>query len=500
MLTCQILKVLPIFRTRAFLQDLLIEAAGLDKKGEQRMTHPAENTSKSQKSAMARFIVWFSQWSFRWVPDAMVFVLALTLVVYLMAWALTSHGPVQLIHDWVKGFWILLTFGMQMSVLMITGFTVADSRYVRKGITWLVSLPKTRFSTVLMYTWVLGILWWLHWGIGMMTSIIMGRELAVAKRGLKIHYPFIAAISYCAIICTNGPSMAAQLLIATPGHFMEKVTGVIPISATTFDPYLLLTNFLLFLGLPVILFMVMPDEEDSVEISDQMVNEILASSKVEVISDPKSLTPAQRWDRSPVLPIIVGVAGLYWIGDFLITKGVGKMDLNTLNFVFMILGIVLHGSANSFMSSVQRGVGTVGGVIVQFPLYAGIFGIIMHSGLAHVIANWFVAISTAHNFPWVVFIYSSIMNIFVPSGGSKFVIEAPYIMPAAKQLGANVPWVINAYTFGDELTNLIQPFWALPILGAYKLKFQDILPYGVIVMVFMFILVTISLLYFPLWF
>lgn len=464
------------------------------------MAQPAVKANSSQKSAMARFIVWFSQWSFRWVPDAMVFVLALSLVVFVMAWALTPHGPSELINDWVKGFWVLLTFAMQMSVLMITGFTVADSKYVRQGITWLVSLPKTRFSAVLMYTWVLGILWWLHWGIGMMTSIIMGRELAVAKRGLKLPYAFIGAISYVAIICTNGPSMAAQLLMATPGHFMEKVTGVIPISMTTFDPYLLLTNLILFLGLPLVLFYIMPAEEDSVEISDEMVNEILASRKVEAIADPKELTPAQRWDRSPVLPILVGLAGLYWIGGFLITQGVGKLDLNILNFIFMILGILLHGSPNSFISSVQRGVGTVGGVIIQFPLYAGIFGIIMHSGLAHIIANWFVSVSTAHNFPWVVFIYSSIMNIFVPSGGSKFVIEAPYIMPAAKELGANIPWVINAYTFGDELTNLIQPFWALPILGAYKLKFQDILPYGVIVMLFMFVVVTISLLYFPLWF
>lgn len=460
----------------------------------------ALNGNGEGKSALRSFIVGFSHWSFRWVPDAMVFVLALTVIVYLMAWGLTSHGPVQLVHDWVKGFWILLTFAMQMSVLMITGFTVADSKFVRKGINFLVSIPKTRTSAVVMYSLVLGVLWWLHWGIGMMTSIIMGRELAVAKRGLGIHYPFIAAISYCAIVTTNGPSMAAQLLIATPGHFMEKVTGVIPISQTTFDPYCLLTNLILIIGLPLIMVLIMPAKEDSVEISDAMAEEILAASKEAQGEDKAKMTPAQRWDRSPILPIIIGIAGLFWIGDFLVTKGIGKLDLNTLNFIFLILGLLLHGSAHSFMSSVQRGVTTVGGVIVQFPLYAGIFGIIQNSGLAHVIAGWFVAISTAHNFPWVVFIYSAIMNIFVPSGGSKFVIEAPYILPAAKELGANIPWVINAYTFGDEVTNLIQPFWALPILGAYKLKFQDILPYGVIVMIFMFVVVTVSLLYFPLWF
>ena len=361
----------------------------------------------------------------------------------------------------------------------------------------MVSLPQTREACIVMYSLILGVLWWMHWGIGMMTSIIMGRELAIAKRGLGIDYRLLAAISYVAIICTNGPSMAAQLLVATPGHFMEKVVGVIPISQTTFDIHLLVTNLILIASLPILLLFIAPKKEDAKEISDALVAEF---SKKPEEKPSHELTPADRWDRSPVLPWILGIAGLFWIGQFLITRGIGKLDLNVLNFIFFILGLILQGSAYNFVSSVQRGVGTVSGVIIQFPLYAGIFGIIMNSGLAGIIAKWFVAISTAHTFPWIVFVYSSILNFFVPSGGSKFVIEAPYILPAAKELGANIPYVINAYTFGDELTNLIQPFWALPILGAYKLKFQDILPYGFIVMIWMFIVVTIALLYFPSWF
>lgn len=455
------------------------------------------NQSAQNKSWVSNFIIGFSHWSTRWVPDSMIFVLGLTVLIYLMAWGLTKHGPVELIHDWVKGFWVLLTFSMQMCILMISGFTVADSKLIRKGISWLVSLPKTRESVIVMYSLILGVLWWMHWGIGMMTSIIMGRELAIAKRGLGIDYRLLAAISYVAIICTNGPSMAAQLLVATPGHFMEKVVGVVPISLTTFDIHLLVTNAILMISLPILLLWIAPKKEDAIEISDALVAEFSQKPEEKAAAD---LTPADRWDRSKFLPYVIGIAGLYWIGDFLVTKGIGKLDLNVLNFIFFILGLVLQGSAKNFVSSVQRGVGTVGGVIIQFPLYAGIFGIIMNSGLAGVIAKWFVAISTAHNFPFVVFIYSSILNFFVPSGGSKFVIEAPYILPAAKELGANIPYVINAYTFGDEVTNLIQPFWALPILGAYKLKFQDILPYGFIVMLWMYFVVTIALLYFPSWF
>lgn len=460
------------------------------------MSNPATGSPQPDRGALQNFITAFSRWSVRWVPDAMVFVLALTVIVYLMAWGLTKHGPRELIDDWVKGFWVLLTFAMQMCVLMITGFTVADSKYVKKGIDTLIDIPKTRSQTILMYFAFISVLWYLHWGIGMMVSIIMGRQLAVRKRGLGIDYAFIAAISYCAIVLANGPSMAAQLLLATPGHFMEKVTGVIPISLTTFDPKLLVTNFIMLITAPFVMLAVAPNKEHSVEIPDELAKEFQPQA-APAVQEKSAHTPAERWDRSPVLPILVAVIGVFWIGNFLITKGIGKLDLNTLNFIFFMLGLLLHGSANSFMASVQRGVVTVGGVIVQFPLYAGIFGIISFSGLATIIADWFVSISTAYTFPFIVFLYSGFLNLFVPSGGSKFVIEAPYILPAAKKLGADLPMTINAYTFGDLWTNLIQPFWALPILGAFKLRFQDILPYGLIMLVWAGVVITFGLLVLP---
>ncbi len=460
------------------------------------MAKPAVGSQQPDRGALHAFVSSFSRWSVRWVPDAMVFVLALTVIVFLMAWGLTKHGPLQLVDDWVKGFWVLLTFAMQMCVLMITGFTVADSKYVKNGINKLIDIPKTRNQTILMYFVFISILWYLHWGIGMMTSIIMGRQLAVRKRGLGLDYIFIAAISYCAIVLTNGPSMAAQLLLATPGHFMEKVTGVIPISLTTFHPQLLLTNLIMLLTAPFIMLAVAPSKENSVEISEELAKEFTPQETPSVKN--AQYTPAERRYPSPGRPILIAVIGVFWIGKFIATKGIGSLDLNVLNFIFFMLGLLLHGSANSFMASVQRGVVTVGGVIVQFPLYAGIFGIISFSGLATIIADWFVSISTAYTFPFIVFIYSGFLNLFVPSGGSKFVIEAPYILPAAKKLGASMPMTINAYTYGDLWTNLIQPFWALPILGAFKLRFQDILPYGFMMLIWAGIVITFGLLALPL--
>jgi len=331
-----------------------------------------------------------------------------------------------------------------------------------------------------------------------MLSIVMAREIAVRKRGLGIHYPSLAAMSYCGIVVCNGPSQAAQLLVATPGHFLEKLTGVLPLTATVFEPHLLLTIFILFLTLPPILLAALPSKEHAVEATDEMVKLFTAGDKEP--ENNKEMTPAQRWDRSPVLVLIVGLAGLGWVLHFIWTKGIGKLDLNTLNFAFFVLGLLLHRTPRSFVDSVQRGTSTVYGVIIQFPLHAGIFGMISYSGLAEIIAKWFVSISTAHTFPWIVFIYSGILDMFVPSAGSKFVIEAPYIIPAAKELGANVPYVINAYTFGSICFNLVQPFWALPIMGAFKLGFQEILPYSLLTCVWGFIVISFGLLVLPLLF
>jgi short-chain fatty acids transporter len=182
---------------------------------------------------------------------------------------------------------------------------------------------------------------------------------------------------------------------------------------------------------------------------------------------------------------------------FVAINGAGKIDLNVINFAFFGLGMVLHGSPRSFIASVKQGTSTTFGVIIQFPLYAGIFGLISYSGLAGIITHWFISISTERTFSWIVMIYTTIMDWFVPSGGSKFAIEAPYIIPAGQQLGIPVAHVINAYSTGGQLANTIQPFWALPFLAGFKLRFQDILPYTFAIFVYATVAGSIAFLIFP---
>lgn len=444
----------------------------------------------------------FTEWSLNWVPDSLVFVVSLTIVVFLSALALTDHGPLELLDDYAKGFWVLLTFAMQLTVMMITGFVVADSKFVKAGLIRLANLTSTARSTLIMFCLIVGMVSWLHWAAGLMVGIVLGKELAIRKRGIGLHYPLLVAGAYAMVmIMANGPSQSAPLLAATPGNFLENTLGrLIPLTETALSPFLLCLVAFELVTIPLILAFLMPARDRVVEISEEAYQEFTAASTAAAAShseDLGRLRPAERWERSRILLTILGAGILIWIVRFLFLNGLGKIDLNIINFALFGLAMVLHGSPRSFSASVRQGVGTTTGVIMQFPLYAGIFGLIVYSGLSHVITDWFLSISTDRTYSWIVLVYTAVMDFFVPSGGSKFAIEAPFIIPAGREFGIPASHVINAYSTGGQLANLIQPFWALPFMAAYKTRFQDILPYTFVIFVYALFVGSIAFLWVP---
>ncbi|MBP1764930.1 MAG: atoE 1 [Firmicutes bacterium] len=442
----------------------------------------------------------FTELALNWIPDSMVFVLALTVGIFAAALVWGTHAPIQLIDDYEKSFWRMLPFAMQMSLLMITGFVVADSKPAKRIISAIIDIPKTPKMTMWMFMVVGGFVSWCHWGIGLMLNIVMGRELAARKRGLGIHYAFLVAVCYgCGSILSNGPTQMAPLLVATPGHFLEKLTGIIPITQTALSPFQFAYIGILFVTLPLVMLMFMPSPKNSVEISEELANEFL-NKDAEEVEDKSKLRPAERWDRSPILQVIVALIILFWFAKAVYFKGANALDLNNLNLAFFGLGLLLHGNPRSFIKSVRAGVPTTYGVIIQFPLYAGIFGVISDSGLAKVITHWFVSISTPGTYAWIIFLYTGVMDFFVPSAGSKFVIEAPYIIPAAQQLGVPIQQVILGYNAGAQWVNNLQPFWALPVLAAFKLRFQDIMPFTFLIWLWVGIVSTVMFLLFPMGF
>lgn len=439
-----------------------------------------------------------SQWSQKYIPDALPLVLFLTFVVALLAIILTPSNPIQLAQYWYDGFWSLLGFTINIVMLMFTGFLVANSKPVAKGLASLAKKPNTTKSAVLLYMIVTIILFYIHFALGMAAAIVFGKALIVEqnKKGNKMPIGLVAAAAGFCIVFQAGPTASAPLTVSTPGHFMEGVIGIITMDRTMFTLPIILMNVVM----AVIFLVVFPRlaEKDNGSIDDaeilarleREVEEAQAEHKVEAV------TFADKMDQFAPFQLILGVVGLVLVIISIVKGGLSQLGFNSVNMFFFTLAMILNKNPSGLAKAARESISSVTGVVLQFPFYAGIFGILNASGLGQVLTEFFVSISTPRMFTSIVLWFSSLLNMLVPSGGSQFVVEAPYIMPAALQLGVDPAKVVSAFTCGDLLTNLIQPFWAIPVLSAFGVKFRKIFPYCLIAFAIAFVVVSGTFLFF----
>ncbi|MDR1241236.1 MAG: TIGR00366 family protein [Deltaproteobacteria bacterium] len=448
---------------------------------------------------MDSYIAWF----IRWIPDSFFFCLGLTILVALLALGLTdvplwsSTAKVNLVDSWTGKFWNLLAFTMQMTVLLVVGTAVAASPPAKKVLSWIARLPKTSTSVIIVGGIGAALLGYLHWGIGMMGGIMLGRELfAQAKvRGIKVHKPILVSVIFLQFMpAAEGISGAAALFAASPDYLKGMVTAeykdlvptVISLAETVASPGFILTLALGVAASILACIVMSPKDPAKIEeMDDEFVREVLEREGEDKIDRS---TPALRMNNSSIPMYMIGGIGLVWSLYRLYAAGLTGLSLNNYNFLILCLGMVLCGNPGLFCKNIRLGLNGTWGFVLQFPFYAGIFGMISDSGLGTVIAHAFISISDAESFPLIAFIYSGILNIAVPSGGSKFVIEAPYIVPAAIETGAQLKTIICSYQLGDGLTNMIIPFFALPYLANFKLDFNRIIPYTLIVVFIVFII------------
>ncbi|WP_374635764.1 short-chain fatty acid transporter [Paracoccus sp. (in: a-proteobacteria)] len=408
----------------------------------------------------------------RWLPDAFIFVLVLTILAALAAMVFEANSPVAVIRMWGDGFWKLLEFSMQMLLVLVTGYILASSPPVKALLARLAGLASSAGSAIILVSVVSLVASWLNWGFGLVVGAIFARELA---RQIRVDYRLLVASAYSGfVIWHGGISGSIPLTISTVGHFTEAQIGIVPTSETIFSYWNLIICAALFIIIPIANRMMMPDDHEMV---------IVDPAKLQDAPDepmPASPTPAQRLENSRILMWIVGIPGLIWL--FMHFRGGGGLNLNVVNFTFLFLGIVLHGTARSLLAALDQAVRGGAGIVVQFPFYAGIMAIMTGSGLAASLSEFFVSISSAATLPFWSFIAGGIVNIFVPSGGGQWAVQAPVMLPAAEALGASIPRVAMGVAWGDAWTNLLQPFWALPMLGIAGLKARDIMGYCVVML------------------
>jgi short-chain fatty acids transporter len=453
---------------------------------------------------LASIALALTRFSERWVPSSFVIALVLTLVAFVAALVATPTTPLDAVRHWGDGFWELLSFGMQMTLVMFSGYLVAVSPPVDRALSALARTARTPLHAVAGMAFFSMGLAWVHWGISIVGSALMVPR--VARAVPKVDYRLLVAAAYLGMGTTwhAGLSASAPLLVATPGHFLEKSIGIVPLAETIFSPFNLALT-----GVVVVLFVVLvpllhPAPGRALTVDAATLAELDApraagsagAGGVAPTARGTRLSPAERLDRAPWVGWIAGTLGAVWLVQHFAAKGMGGLTLNALNFTFLTLAVLLHGRASSLLAAAEDGVKLVSGVVLQFPFYAGIYGIIQGSGLTEVLGNAFVSLTTPRTYPLFVYWYSGVVNYFVPSGGSKWAIEAPYILAAGKSLGVAPAKTVLAYAWGDMMTDIIQPFWALPLLKAARLDFKDIMGYCMILFAVYAGLVSLAFLFF----
>lgn len=428
----------------------------------------------------------------KWMPDPMLFAILLTFITYVMGLILTTSGPFEMIQHWYKGFWELLAFAMQMCLILVTGHALATSPLVRRGIEHLAEIPKKQAGAVFLVGLIAAIAAWINWGLGIIVGALIAREVgrSAELRGIPVHYPLLGAAGYAGFLTWHGGlSASAPLLVATEKHFLVDEIGIIPSSQTLFSPMNIIISIVLILLIPTICMLMAPKNENEIErITD--VNPDLVKKEEIPVMPREQMVIADKLENSRVISGIIGVAGMIYVIWFFFTQGF-KLDLNIVNFTFLFLGILFQRTPINYIRAAGEGARACAGIIVQFPFYAGIMGMMKYSGLVAIIAGWFVAISSEATYPIYTFLSAGLVNLFVPSGGGQWAVQGPIMVAAAKTMDFNMNKTIMAVAYGDQWTNMLQPFWALALLGITKLKAREIVGYTMVVMVisaFVFIL------------
>ncbi|WP_029913479.1 short-chain fatty acid transporter [Pelobacter seleniigenes] len=433
----------------------------------------------------------FSKVAKKYLPDAFIFAVILAIIVFVLGMAIEGASFVEMTTYFGGGMWKFLAFSMQMVLILVTGSALATSRPVHKGLKSLSTIARTPTQAIVLVTVVMIVGCWLNWGFGLIVSALVAKELA--KNIRHIHYPLLVASAYSGFVVWHaGFSGSIPLKVAGADTIMKQFAdgAIIPTAETIFSwPNLLLVAVFL-VTIPIINMLMSPKHKDEILEVDSALFEEEEDAPLKPRQD---MTPAEKLENSWILSMIIGVIGVAFIISFFV-KG-GGLGLDVVNFIFLILGIILHKTPIRYVNAVNDAIKNCGGIVLQFPFYAGIMGMMISSGLAVTFSEGFVDISNTTTFPFFTYLSAGLVNFFVPSGGGQWAVQGPIMMPAAKAIGVPYSTTAMAIAWGDAWTNMVQPFWALPLLAVAKLNIRDIMGYTTVVLIFTGIVTSLFMLF-----
>ncbi|WP_265111367.1 short-chain fatty acid transporter [Halosolutus halophilus] len=442
----------------------------------------------------------------RWMPSPFLFAIILTYAVFAVGMIVEGQGPSDMVLHWYDGFWAFLTFAMQMVLIIMTGFVIAYHPRVNDALQRLAAIPSSRHQAVVLVGVVSMVLAWVHWGLSLVVGAIFAREMGKAafRKGVDVHYPLLCVAGYMGLGLTWhwGLSGSAPLLLATPeNEFVELgiVDGPVGTSATIFSTYALTLTALSIAFAAIVLYLLTPSPERSAEITEYVAEEELfeatpdggtdeGASDEEVIDEPtpepeadrdEGPAPADMIDDSRVLGGIIALTGVAVVGWQFWSQGLDALNLNVLNFAFLFVGLAIYTQPAVYRERFGEAAEAAAGIVLLFPFFAGIQGMMTGSGLAETMAEGLLAVSTTGTFPVIAWLTAAVVNLFVPSGGGEWIVLGPSVLEAAQDLGIPIGHATMAYAVGDAHTNLLNPFWAIPLLAITNIRAREMFGYAI---------------------
>ena len=449
------------------------------------------------------------------MPDAYVFALILTLITAISALIWTGVGPLKVLEAWYQGFWTLLEFGMQMVLLIITGYSIALSPIVNRGIDQLTVFIKTP-AQVYFFSVVTGILLSMISYGWIVIAAVLARELALRVKG--VNYPFlIACVYFSNNSWVTGLSSSIPLLLNTENNYMIE-GGILEETISTsytLGSYLNIAMIVLYVVVtPILMVLLIPKKAKQMEIGDLLDSrdtqeKRTIAQEAENLNLPKKVL-SDRLNNSIILQLIIAIFGFSYIFYHFATKGF-SLNLNIMIFIFLVLGMVLHQTPIRYSISMKRASSNVSGILFQFPFYAGIMGIMTYTGLGQQLAGLISSFATIETYPFFAYILGGIVNFAIPSGGGEYAVIGPSVIEAvqhiaagntAEEMTAVIARASLSIAYGESLTNLLQPFYlllVLPVMGAgIKIQARDVMGYLVLPFILYFIAQTLMVVFIPL--
>ena len=460
---------------------------------------------QGERSAFEFLKTWgegLTSWTERWIPDALVIVWILSIVTFVLALIWGKTTPAGAIIAWGKGFWALLQFAMQMCLIMMTGYILACSPPIRRVLDGLSGLtnPDKPWQAIMAMCLFSMITAWLNWGLSLIGSAMFA--LFLVRRNPKTDYRLLVASAYLGLGCTwhSGLSGSATLLVNTPDNFLIKaklLDATISTSETIFTGFNIILALIIVVTVTWLMCAMHPSEDKTYKIKPELLDQLKVYESPE--RPTGKLSPSEWMNWWPGFNIIVAAAGIIWLAWEVAAKGfAASITLNNVNFFFLTLGVLFHWRPWSFLKATEAAGSAVWGIVIQFPFYAGIFGLFKFTALATAATQAFVAVSNPSTYLLIVYWYAGLLNYLIPSGGSEWAVTAPYLIPAAKQLGVSIPKTVLTYAWGDMLTDMIQPFWAIAMLAVAKLEFREIMGWLLLVFFLYAIITSVAFLILPL--